>query len=122
VGGHSNEAFNGPLSENSLLRERVADNVGNAGQGELNQLSLNQSIVVTVPANTQFYLVLDEGSMDSGSSPGEHGMRPAIAQSGNSSPPTLEELRELIELRRELSQLYQENGVQTTTAAPPPAQ
>jgi type IV secretory pathway VirB10-like protein len=122
VGGHSNEAFNGPLSENSLLRERVADNVGNAGQGELNQLSFNQNIVVTLPANTRFYLVLEEGGMDSGSSPGEHSMRPAIAEAGNSNPPTLEELRELIELRRELSQLYQENSVQTTTAPPTPTQ
>jgi len=122
VGGHSNEAFNGPLSENSLLRERVADNVGNAGQGELNQLSLNQNIVVTLPANTRFYLVLEEGGMDSGSSAAEHSMRPAISEAGNSNPPTLEELRELIELRRELSQLYQENSVQTTTAPPTPAQ
>jgi len=121
VGGHSNEAFNGPLSENSLLRERVADNVGNAGQGELNQLALNQNIVVTLPANTRFYLVL-EGGMDSGSSAAEHSMRPAISEAGNSNPPTLEELRELIELRRELSQLYQENSVQTTTAPPTPAQ
>jgi type IV secretory pathway VirB10-like protein len=122
VGEHSNEAFNGPLSENALLRERVADNVGNAGQGELNQLSFNQNIVVTLPANTRFYLVLEEGGMDSGSRPGEHSMRPAISEAGNGNPPTLEELRELIELRRELSQLYQENSGQATTALPAPAQ
>jgi type IV secretory pathway VirB10-like protein len=122
VGGHSNEAFNGPLSENSLLRERVADNVGNAGQGELNQLSFNQNIVVTIPANTRFYLVLEEGGMDSSSSTGEHSMRAATSAGGDSNPPTLEELRELIELRRELSQMYQQNDVQPTTVAPTPAQ
>jgi hypothetical protein len=121
VGGHSNQAFNGPLSENSLLRERVADNVGNAGQGELNQLSFNQNIVITVPANTRFYLVLEAGG-PSGSSGGAPAMRPAISQAEKGNPPTLEELRELIELRRELSQMYQQNSVQTATGPPTPAQ
>jgi len=122
VGGNSNQAFNGPLSENSLLRERVADNVGNAGQGELNQLSFNQNIVVTISANTRFYLVLEEGGMDSESGAGNHSTRTAISDAGNSNQPTLEELRELIELRRELSQMYQQNGVPTSTTGTPPAQ
>jgi hypothetical protein len=118
VGGNSNQAFNRPLSENSLLRERVADNVGNAGQGELNQLSFNQNIVVTIPANTRFYLVLEEGGMDSESGAGQHLTRAAIP--GNSNQPTLEELRELIELRRELSEIYQQSG--TSAPGTPPAQ
>jgi hypothetical protein len=120
AGGRSNAAFNGPLSENSLLRERVADNVANAGQGELNQASFNQNIVVTIPANTRFYLVLEEGGMDSGSPATGHSTRTAVSELGN-NPLTLEELRELIELRRELSQMYQQNA-QTTTAAQTPAQ
>ena len=122
VGGQSNAAFNGPLSENSLLRERVADNVGNAGQGELNQLSLNQKIVVTIPANTRFYLVLEEGGMDSGSPAGRSSARSAISEPDNSHQLTLEELRELIELRRELSQMYQQSGPQATSAAQAPVQ
>jgi hypothetical protein len=122
VGGHSTAAFNAPLSENSLLREHVADNAANAGQGELNQLSLNQNIVVTIPANTRFYLVLEEAEMDSGNPAGRHSTRTAISELDNGSELTLEELRELIELRRELSQMYQQSGSQTTTAAQTPAQ
>jgi len=117
VGGHSNAAFNEPLSENSLLRERVADNVANSGQGELNQLSVTQNIVVTIPANTRFYLVLEESEMDSGNSRAGHSTRAAISDLGNNQL-TLEELRELMQLRRELSQMYQQSGAQTTTAAP----
>jgi hypothetical protein len=122
AGGHSNAAFNGPLSENSLLRERVADNVANAGQGELNQLSLNQNLVVTIPANTRFYLVLEEGGIDSENPAGRPSTKTAIAELDNSNQLTLEELRELIELRRELSQMYQQNGTPATSAAQMPAQ
>jgi hypothetical protein len=117
VGGHSSTAFNGPLSENSLLRERVADNVANAGQGELNQLSFNPSIVVTIPANTRFYLVFEEGGADPENGGGESSPRTAVSQAGIDNQPTLGELRELLQLRRELSQMYQQNAVPTTTAA-----
>jgi len=34
VGGQGTTGFNGPISENSLLRERLADNIGMAGQDE----------------------------------------------------------------------------------------
>ena len=119
VGGHSSTAFNGPVSENSLLRERVTDNVGNASQGELNQLSFNQNIVVTIPANTRFYLLLEEGGTDLGSTAGAHSTRTGLSTVGTSKEPTLEELRELIELRSELSQMYQQTSAQTTTATPP---
>ncbi|HXW92876.1 MAG TPA: TrbI/VirB10 family protein [Terriglobales bacterium] len=123
VGGHSTTAFNGPLSENSLLRERVADNVANAGQGAVSQLSFNQNLVVTVPANTRFYLVFEEGGTDPESSGGRHAMGTAVPAAGDDHPPSLEELRELMQLRRELSQIYQPTGVQATTnTAQPPAQ
>lgn len=115
VGGHSTTAFNGPLSEDSLLRERVADNVGNAGQGALNQLSFNQTIVVTVPANTRFYLVFEGGGTDPESSGGRPSMGTTLSAAGDDHQPTLEELRELMQLRRELSQMYQPTSVQTTT-------
>ncbi len=115
VGGHSTTAFNGPLSENSLLRERVADNVANAGQGSLNQLSFNQNIVVTVPANTRFYLVFEEGGTDAASRVGRHAIETAVSNAGDDHQPTLEELRELMQLRRELEQMYQPTSIPTTT-------
>ena len=46
------------LSNNVLLREQVANNVANAGQQQLNDLAYRQNIVVTVPGNTRFYIVL----------------------------------------------------------------
>src|SRR5206468_12566967 len=53
-------SFSGALSESALLRERMAENVGVAGQNEINQLALNQNTVVTVPGNTRFYIVLQQ--------------------------------------------------------------
>ena len=41
------------LSNNVLLRERVADNVAVAGEQQLNDLAYHQNIVVTVPGNTR---------------------------------------------------------------------
>ena len=118
VGGHGTTGFDGPISENALLRERIADNVANAGQGELNQLSFNQNIVVTVPGNTRFYLVLQKGGVDSGSGGSVHSTGSASAATGNGSVSTLEELRELMQLRRELNQMYQQTSVQTAAAQP----
>ena len=65
VGGQGTTGFNGPISENSLLRERLADNIGMAGQDEINTLAANQTIVVTVPGNTRFYIVVEKGQFRS---------------------------------------------------------
>jgi hypothetical protein len=116
VGGHGATGFDGPISENALLRERVADNVANAGQGELNQLSFNQNIVVTIPGNMRFYLVLQKGEADLGGAQNVHSTGIAIAEVGNGNVPTLEELRELVQLRRELNQMYQQTSIQTPAA------
>jgi type IV secretory pathway VirB10-like protein len=118
VGGHGTTGFDGPISENALLRERIADNVANAGQGELNQLSFNQNIVVTIPGNTRFYLVLQKGGADLGAGTNVHSTGTAAAAVGSGNVPSLEELRELMQLRRELNQMYQQTSVQTTTPAP----
>jgi type IV secretory pathway VirB10-like protein len=60
VGNNSSAAF----SEEDLLRERVAENVGNAGDSELMNLSVTSRVVVSVPADTKIYIVFtrhDEG-------------------------------------------------------------
>jgi hypothetical protein len=99
--------FSGPLSESGLLRERIADNVGIAGQNELNQLSFNQNITVTVPGNTRFYIVLQKTD-DVSASASAARPKTAVASSVRSvqAVPNLEELRELLELQRQMSQLY----------------
>jgi hypothetical protein len=53
VGNNSNAAF----SEGDLLRERVSENIGDAGDSELMSLNLTSRVVVSVPADTKIYLV-----------------------------------------------------------------
>jgi len=53
VGNNSSAAF----SEGDLLRERVADNVGNAGDSELMSLNATSRVIVSVPADTKIYVV-----------------------------------------------------------------
>lgn len=109
VGAGGTNGFNGPLSESALLRDRIATNVGVAGDQELTGLGFNQNIVVTVPGNTRFYIVIQKGA-----APHDGDIRPSATQLvSNTPPPTMQELRELMQLRRELSELYQQSGVQS---------
>jgi hypothetical protein len=116
VGGQGTTGFNGPISENSLFRERLADNIGMAGQDEINTLAANQSIVVTVAGNTRFYVVIEkESSEDAG--------KPIPRSTDGNSPslpgdkvPSLEELRQLIQLRSELNQMYSQTNSQRVAA------
>jgi hypothetical protein len=109
--------LNAPLSESAFLRDRIATNVGIAGDQELNNLTFNQNIVVTVPGNTRFYIVVERGATvrDGGTQPA------ATEQANNASLPTAEDLRQLMQLRRELSEMYQQPGVQSA-AQPVPQQ
>lgn len=45
------------FSENDMLRMRMADNIGNAGDEQIMRLLTIQHIVVSVPAGTEIYLV-----------------------------------------------------------------
>lgn len=95
-----------PLSESALLRDRIASNIGIAGDQELDSLTLNQNIVVTVPGNTRFYIVLEEGT----ASP-ETPAQPAAAQpANNGAAPSLDELRQILQLRQEMNAMYQQPG------------
>ena len=117
VGSRGSNGFNGPISENALLRERLAENVGTAGQEELNELGFNQNIVVTVPGNTRFYIVVQKGVSDRSSIPGARSTGVNSASLGGEKVPTLEELRELMQLRREVNQMYQQTSNQTSSQA-----
>jgi type IV secretory pathway VirB10-like protein len=116
VGGQGTTGFNGPISENSLAREQMANNIGMAGQDEINTISANRSIVVTVPGNTRFYVVVEKGTSEEMGGPAA---RPTDAGNGNLSAgkaPTLEELRQLIQLRSELYQMYSQTNAQPVVA------
>lgn len=118
VGGQGTTGFNGPISENSLVRERVAENIGTAGQEELNSLAVNQTIVVTVPGNTRFYVVIEKENSD------PQLVKPAVRSidqrnatlSAGDPVPTLQELRELMQLKNELNQMYLQTNTQPPAA------
>ena len=102
----------GLISTNVLMRERLADNIASAGQEELNGLAFNQSIVVTVPGNTRFYIVLQKPVSDHVNPSPETGNAGLKNAGANGAVPTLEELRQLIQLRREINDLYTQNNGQ----------
>ncbi|MHB1935037.1 MAG: TrbI/VirB10 family protein [Acidobacteriaceae bacterium] len=45
------------FSENDMLRQQVAQNMGQAGDSEVMNLAVNSRVVVTVPADTKIYVV-----------------------------------------------------------------
>lgn len=107
--------LNAPLSESAFLRDRIATNIGIAGDQELNSLAFNQNIVVNVPGNTRFYIVVEKSTRTR-----EGEARPATTQRVNYAPiPTAEEFRQLLQLRRELSDMYQQAGTPSTAQEAP---
>jgi hypothetical protein len=118
VGAGGSNGFNGPLSESALLRDRIATNIGIAGDQELNSLAFNQNIVVTVPGNTRFYIVVEKSTTSGGGQGGQ--LRPTAIQQVNNAPlPTSDELRQLLQLKRELSEMVQQAGTQNTAPQVP---
>ncbi len=116
--GNNTSSFNAPFSSSALLRERMAGNVAIAGQNELNELTLNQNIVVTLPGSTRFYLVLQKGASPE-PSPSAERPRSARSPTPNNNVPSLQELQQLLELRRELSQMYEQTGTSTGNVPQP---
>jgi len=52
-----NNNMNGAYSQTDMIRERVAQNAGNAGDMQIMRLAANEHIVVTVSAGTELYMV-----------------------------------------------------------------
>ncbi len=107
--------LNAPLSQGALLRDQIATNIGIAGDQQLNSLAFNQNIVVSVPGNTRFYVVIEKGT----SAPTEEARPTTTQQAGDRPLPTAEELQQLMQLQRELSELYQQPSVQNTAQQVP---
>jgi type IV secretory pathway VirB10-like protein len=118
--------ISGQLDNSVLLRERIASNAGLAGEQEMQSLVTNENVVVSVPGNTRFFIVLLEGSGEkSPTRTAPTGGRGAtqVTADGASPLPSAEELRELIELKTELNRMYQGASVtQTAGPAGPPQQ
>jgi hypothetical protein len=120
VGSGGGTGFNGPISESALLRERVANNIGIAGDQQLTGLAFSENIAVTVPGNTRFYLIFQKGSGEPSSSKGLQPATNSPAELANAKVPSLEELRQLMQLRQELSQMYQQPVQPSTTPSSEP--
>ena len=123
VGGRGYGGLTGPIDQSVLLRERVASNIGLAGEQELLALAYTQNVVVMLPGNTRFYIVLQE-PVTAPNGPdrtpaGVTGARSNIASVEGQALPTAAELRELVALKNELTRMYRE--VAATRAPEPPA-
>jgi hypothetical protein len=90
--------LNQPLSESDLMRERVSNNIGEASDEEISRMAITSHIVVTVSADTPIYIVLGQTPKVDAAS--------ARSEGRSSQPPTsnAEELRQLLQLKRELNQ------------------
>jgi len=89
-----------PLSESDLMRERVSNNIGEAGDEEVSRLAVNQQIVVTVSAGAPIYVVLEQTPKSN---------RPLAQTSPRNSSTTAnsantDQLRQLLQLEQELNQ------------------
>src|SRR6476661_633220 len=57
-------SLNQPLSESDLLRERVAYNIGQGSDQTVANLALTERIVVSVPADTEIYVILQTAAKE----------------------------------------------------------
>jgi len=102
------------ITGETLLRDRLASNIALAGEQELMNTAYSQNVSVTVPANTRFYVVLQKPAV---ATPSARIAEPAPHQS--IEMPTVQELRELMDLRREINRMYQEsNGTSSRGTKP----
>lgn len=63
AGNNSSGAF----SEDDMLRERLAANIGAAGDAQIMNLNANSRVVVSVPADTKIYIVFTKHEQESAS-------------------------------------------------------
>ncbi len=92
-------SLNQPLNESDLMRERVSNNVGEAGDEEVSRLAITQHIVVTISADTPIYVVLEQTPKTN-----QVSQQPRARSVPTSNSANVEQLRQLLQLQQELSQ------------------
>ena len=100
VGVRSGLGVSDTISNNVLLRERVANNVALAGDQQLTELAYRQNIVVTVPGNTRFTLFSPNQAQTRSCSIIAGEQCRWRRGSATAALPSVQELRELMELVR----------------------
>ena len=93
-------SLNQPLSEGDLLREKVSNNIAQSSDKEVAKLAITEHLVVSAPAGTEIYVVLQKPAKPT--SQDRRVQLPAPTQTTNQ--PGIEELRQLLQLQRELNQ------------------
>ena len=94
-------SINQPLSESDTLRERVSSNIAQASDEEVRKLAVTEQVVISVPAQTEIYVVLQRPARTpSAKQPEIQGSSIPETQKSSSIP----ELRQLLQLQRELNQ------------------
>ena len=91
-------SLNQPLSESDLMRERLSNNIGEASDEEISRMAITSRTVVTVSAETPIYVVLEQTPKADVASGRPDG------RSSQSLTTNAEELRQLLQLKRELNQ------------------
>jgi type IV secretory pathway VirB10-like protein len=105
-----------PVTGGTLLRDRIAGNVATAGDQELTNAALAQNVVVTVPAQTRIYVVFQKPAIaveTAADSPSAAGI-PNLGM----PMPTVQEIRELMDLRREINKMYRDSSASPLSSAP----
>jgi len=92
-------SLNQALSESNLMRERVSNNVGEAGDEEVSRLAITQHIVVTISADTPIYVVLEQTPKTN-----QVHQQPSARSAPTSNSANVEQLRQLLQLQQELNQ------------------
>jgi Bacterial conjugation TrbI-like protein len=95
VAGRS--SLNQPLSEGDLLRERAADNIAQASDEQIGRLAVTEHVIVSLSAQMEIYVVLSKPA-----STGPSGQSKNVLASSGS--PNIEQLRQLLQLQRELNE------------------
>ena len=90
-------SLNQPLSESDLMRERVSNNIGEASDEEISRMAITSHIVVTVSADTPIYVVFERTPNPEAASGQSSRNEPSLTTNA-------EELRQLLQLKRELNQ------------------
>ena len=114
VGGRG---LTGGIDNSILLRERIASNVALAGEQEMARLAYQQNIVVTVPANTRFYLVLHQTEARR-SRDADSKATPTASRTGMSD----QELQEMIQIRNEIREMNRLMRINSAGAGSPSPQ
>ncbi len=91
-------SLNQPLSESDLMRERVSNNVGEAGDEEVSRLAITQHIVVTISADTPIYVVLEQTPKSN-----QVYQQRSARSVPTSNSANVEQLRQLLQLQQELN-------------------